>query len=342
MSEQPGILFSALVAIAATLSTLLFLGLVALGAGSLASILVTLLGAFSACVFFLVQLRAVPLTSLALVALTSLSAVGLLRALVRFRRQQKLLRALPLERIEAGELIRLAHAAGAGDLYLARASRSAAFCVGLLHPRLVVTSGLLDRLTPEEQAAVIWHETQHARLREPLRCLVADTLTAAFFWLPALCDLRERYRLARELDADQVAIAHTSRRALAGALHEVIAEPPYFGTVGLADAAAARIDRLFDPTAHLPPLFHRARLIVSAASIGALALLVAVPAQLSLGEHKQLDTMLTSSSLHGLPGMTLGFVVNTALIAGIALTARRVSERRIRSRDPDRDAEVRV
>jgi len=330
MSERPGIVFGSLLAIAATLSTLLLIGLDTLGASGLASILITLLGAFSACVFFLVQLRAVPLESLALVALTSLSAVALLRALLRFRRQQRLLVGIPLERIEVSALVRPAQASGASDLYLAHATRPAAFCVGLLHPRLVVTSGLLNRLTADEQAAVIWHETQHARLREPLRCLIAETITTAFFWLPTLRDLSERYRLTRELDADQVAIAHTSRRALAGALHEVIAEPAYAGTIGLADAASARIDRLFDPSAKLPPLFSRLRLTVSVASIGILALVVALPAQLSFGENAPLNTMLTSTSLHGLPGMTLGFALNAALITGIALAARRFGGRRIR------------
>ena len=106
MSERPGIVFGSLLAIAATLSTLLLIGLDTLGASGLASILITLLGAFSACVFFLVQLRAVPLESLALVALTSLSAVALLRALLRFRRQQRLLVGIPLERIEVSALVR--------------------------------------------------------------------------------------------------------------------------------------------------------------------------------------------------------------------------------------------
>jgi hypothetical protein len=332
MSERPGILFAALLATAATLSALLLTDLVMLGPGSVGSIFITVVGAFSACAFFLVQLRAVPLTSLALVALTTASAAALLRSIGRYRREQGLLRALPLERIDVGHLAQLAHAGGASELYVACANRPAAFCVGLLHPRLVVTSGLLKRLTPDEQAAVIWHEAQHARLREPVRCLVAETVSTAFFWLPALRDVRERYRLARELEADQVAIAHTSRRALAGALHAVIAEPAYAGTIGLADTAAARIDRLFEPAAQLPPIFHRWRLIVTGIAIGGLALLLALPAHLSVGEHARLDTMLTSGPLHGLPGMIAGFAVNTALIIGIALGTRRLTARRRVSR----------
>src|SRR5439155_9434645 len=114
------------------------------------------------------------------------------------------------------------------------------FCFGLLHPRVAVTAGLLAQLTPDEQAAAVWHEIEHARVREPLRCLLARLATSAFFWIPALRDLLERYLLAKEVAADRHAAARTSRRALAGALHEVIGHPTPQGAVGFADAAAAR------------------------------------------------------------------------------------------------------
>ena len=328
MSERPNLLFSGLVGIAGFVSTLLVVGLSALGGGGIASLILTLIGAFSACVFFLAQLRAIPLASLALVAVTLATLVSLLRAIVRYRRQQRLLRALQLEPITKGQLAALAHAAGTDQLYVARARRPAAFCVGILRPRVVVTAGLLERLTPEEQAAVVWHEAQHARLREPLRCLLAELVSSCFFWLPTLKDVCERYRLTRELDADRLAITQTSRRALAGALHEVIAQPGYAGTIGLGDSAAARIDRLFDPAAPLPPIFRRSRLLLSAVALIAVALILALPAQLSLDQQTRLDQMVTSNSLHGLPGMTAGFALNSLLIAALALGARRLAARR--------------
>ena len=331
MSERPGILFTGLLAVAGLVTALLLTGLATLGTSGIASLLLTLIGAFSACVFFLAQLRAVPLASLALVTVTLASVVGLLCAILRYRREQRLVRELPLESVTDGELAALARAAGITRLYLARARRPAAFCVGVFRPRVVVTSGLLELLSPEEQAAAVWHEAQHARLREPLRCLLAELVSSAFFWLPSCRDVWERYRLARELDADREAITRTSRRALAGALHEVIAQPGYAGTIGLGDAAAARIDRIFDPTAGLPPLFRRSRLILSSIALLALTLLLATPGQLALDERVRLDSMLVSSSLHGLPGMAAGFAFNSALIAALALVARDLRARRRRT-----------
>lgn len=327
MSERPGILFASLIATAGFVSVLLLAGLAALGGGGIANLMLTLIGAFSACVFFLTQLRGVPIASLALVAISLVSLSGLLRAIIRFWREQLLLRELQLEPITDGHLAVVAQKVGARRLCLARARRPAAFCVGVLRPRIVVTAGLLESLTPEEQAAVVWHEAQHARLREPLRCLLIELVSSSFFWLPAFKDLRDRYRLTRELDADQQAITHTSRRALAGALHEAIARPRYAGTIGLGDSAAARIDRLFDPAAMLPPIFRSSRLVLSGVALLALTLLLAFPGHLEVDERAGLHSMLLSHPLHGLPGMAAGFGLNTAALIAVAVLGRRFARK---------------
>jgi hypothetical protein len=46
----------------------------------------------------------------------------------------------------------------------------------------------------------------------------------------------------------------------------------------------------------------------------ALALALALPAQLNFGEPTHLHAMLTSLSLHGLPGMAAGLVLNRAML----------------------------
>lgn len=62
----------------------------------------------------------------------------------------------------------------------------------------------------------------------------------------------------------------------------------------------------------------------------AAALLVAVlqlPLTVGVGETGHLHAMLTSTSIHGLPGMAAGLVVNAAAIVGISLFARRFCRR---------------
>lgn len=327
MSERPGILFSLLIGAAALLASLLLAGLAGLGGAGLAVLSATLIGSLSACIFFITELGQVPLSSLVIVAFALLSALGFARATFAYARDQRLLRSLPLEPIEDGPLAELARNAGAGHFYLTPARVPAAFCFGLIQPRVVLTSGLLERLTSDEQTAVVWHEAEHARVREPLRCLLGGFAVSTFFWIPALRDLLDRYLLAKELAADRVAMERTSRRALAGALHEVVGQPSPSGAIGVADVGGARIDRLLDPTAKLPPLFARARVAISVVAIAVLAVALAFPANLSIPERAQTDAMLTKMSIHGLPGMTAGLVLNAAILACAALGMRRFASR---------------
>ena len=323
MSERPNLILATLVTAAGAFACLLSAGLFALGGNGVLGLTALVVGAFSACVYFLAELQRVPLAPLVLVGLALLSTAAFARAALGYWRQQRLLRALPLQRLE-GQLAVIARAASTVELYSIPAQRPAAFCYGLKRPRVVVTEGLLTLLEPAEQAAAVWHEAQHAKVREPLKCLTARLAARSFFWLPILPDLLERYLLVKELDADRIATAKTSRRALAGALCGVLGEPTPAGAVGLGDFAATRVDRLFDPRAPLPPITRPLRLLLSAAGLLTVALVLAFPAHVDLGQSADFRAMLTSTSLHGLPGMAAGFALNAVVLACMTVSARRL------------------
>lgn len=327
MTERPNFVLAILLAAAAVVAALIASGVSALGASGVASLAVTLVGALSACAFFLAELERVPLSSVVLAALVLASAFGFVRAIVGYRRERRLLNALPLTRLVEGPLAATASSVGV-QLYRSPARRPAAFCFGLLPQRIAVTDGFLQRLTPDEQVAAVWHEVEHARVREPLRCLIGRLAVSAFFWVPVLRDLLDRYLLTKELAADRVAVDRTSRRALAGALYEVLGHPSPRGAIGFADAAAARIDRLFDPAATLPPLFRVKSMIVSLGSAIALALVFVFPARVDLGENAKLHSMLTTLSLHGLLGMAAGLALNVLVLGCVALFIRRMNASR--------------
>ncbi|MHB8468433.1 MAG: M56 family metallopeptidase [Gaiellaceae bacterium] len=323
MAERADVLLGLLVAVACLFAGLLTAGLVELGGGGVVRLAAMVIGAFSACVYFLAELHRVPTPALVVVTLAVLSTGAFARAGLHYWCERRVLAALPLLPLE-GELAEVARAAGARALHRTPAVRPAAFCFGIARPRVVVTDGLLARLSPQEQAAAIWHEGRHARLREPLRSLSARLAARTFFWLPILADVFERYLLLKELDADRLAAAKTSRRALAGALYGVLGEPAPAGAIGLGDLPGARVDRLFDPRAQLPPLTTRRRVLASAASAALLVVVLGFPMQLDVGESTHLRSMLTSMSLHGLPGMAVGFLVNGLIFACMALGARRL------------------
>ena len=327
MSERPNVILAGLLAAAAILTGLFTVGLAGLGGSGLLGLTAIVIGSFSACIYFLADLQRVPVTSLLLVALAFLSTLGFARAVCAYWRQRRLLAALPIEPL-GGELAAVARAAGASAIYRTPAQRSAAFCFGLSERHVVVTDGLLERLNPDEQAAAVWHEAHHARVREPLRCLAARLAAHTFFWLPLLADLLRRYLLVKELEADRLAAAKTSRRALAGALCEVVGQPTPAGAVGLVDYAAARVDRLFDPNAPLPRLTRPRRIALSLFAVLLLAVAIAFPAHLDFGESQHLRPMLTTMSLHGLPGMAAGLFVNGLILGCATGTYRHLLRRR--------------
>lgn len=328
MSERPNAIFAGLIASAAALTVAFIGALVSVGLGGVAALTATTVGALTACVFFLAELQRVPVSALVVVVLALASLVGFVRTLWIYRRERRLLAALPLEPHADGPLTRLASEAGV-QLFVTPARTPAAFCFGLLHPRIVLSSGLLERLDADEQAAVVWHEAEHARNREPLKCLLARLAANSFFWIPALRDLLDRFLLVKELAADRRAVARTSTAALAGALYEVVSAPSV-AAVGAGDFAAARVDRLFGEQAALPPLVRLRSIAISALGAAALVLPLTFPAQLNLGEQTHMQSMLTSLSLHGLPGMAAGLLLNVIMLTVAMVSWRRLAARSTR------------
>ncbi len=295
MSEHSATAFFAIVAGALVAAALVVVDVVALG-GGVASHAVTSFAAISACAVSFSDAHLMPLALAIPLGFGLASLAGFGRGLVVFRHERRILRSLPLERVEVGELAQSARSMRI-PLYTTGASRPAAFCFGLLRPRVVVTSGLLERLSVDEQTAAFWHEAQHARAREPLRSLLARLAQSTFFWLPLLRDLFARYMLVRELDADRLATLRTSPSALAGALCEVVMTPAVNGAVGFADLAGARVDRLLDPATPLPSLFRWRNLALSGVALALLAFAFAYPAKVAVASHSHHASMMMEVSV---------------------------------------------
>ena len=129
-----------------------------------------------------------------------------------------------------------------------------AFCYGFRTPRIAVTEGLLTLLDDTELLAVLAHEQEHLRRRDPLRYLIIDSLAAAVAVLPISWALRTRFEAEIELAADRAALAVAPRAALAGALLALLSasSPAVPGLAGLS-ATEARIANLSGQSIR-PPL----------------------------------------------------------------------------------------
>src|SRR5205085_12231525 len=84
--------------------------------------------------------------------------------------------------------------------------RPLAFCTGYLSPRVYVSRGALAQTSAEELRAVLAHEAEHRRRRDPLRQACARVLCEALFFLPVLEALGDRSAALAELLADDAAV----------------------------------------------------------------------------------------------------------------------------------------
>ncbi|HET8952242.1 MAG TPA: M56 family metallopeptidase [Solirubrobacteraceae bacterium] len=148
----------------------------------------------------------------------ALGVLLLAEAFVTWRAIRSLRRQLAVRRrLRTVPVARALTVAGHGVVVLSD-PRPLAFCSGLWRPRVYVTSGALARLGPDELRAVVEHEAHHARRRDPVRMLVAQTLADAFA-IRALRDLPDRQHTTADLAADAAAVAAAgSARPLAAAM----------------------------------------------------------------------------------------------------------------------------
>jgi hypothetical protein len=119
--------------------------------------------------------------------------------------------------------------------------RPEAFCAGFLRPTIYISRGALDALAPDELRAVLAHERDHQRARDPLRIACGRILARAVFFVPVLRPLRDRYADLAEVRADRAALGASAGRPnpLASALLVFDAARPAGGGI-----SAARVDSL--------------------------------------------------------------------------------------------------
>lgn len=104
----------------------------------------------------------------------------------------------------------LAHRALSGlALRVLTSPRPLAFTVGLWHPQIVVSEGIVSSLSQAELRAVLFHERSHALRRDPLRLLVVRFLADALWFLPVARSLARDFVDAVEQGADDLTVAGT-------------------------------------------------------------------------------------------------------------------------------------
>jgi Zn-dependent protease with chaperone function len=110
------------------------------------------------------------------------------------------------------------------------------------HDFILISSGLLELLTPDERDAVVAHEAGHIRALDGRYLTFIRTMARTMRWDPILAYLADRLTEREEFRADLDAVALTRRpKALARALYKVSRlAPPSFGVPGLMGVGGRR------------------------------------------------------------------------------------------------------
>lgn len=150
--------------------------------------------------------------------------------------------------------------AGGKPVFVVIRSFSAiAMSVGIIHRRIVLSTGLLEMLDHDERNAVIQHELCHHHSRDPLKVFVLGLFARIMWYLPMLKVGYKQYKVVREVIADQYAIGKTGatvglESALLKLLHVRTAPMASCSHTSFSDHAInVRIRQLLEPQAVRPP-----------------------------------------------------------------------------------------
>lgn len=150
-----------------------------------------------------------------------------------------------------------------------------AYTFGVWSPRVVLSRGLVEAADDSQLAAVLAHERYHVAHRDPLRIIVARAIAAAMFFVPATSVLVQRYRVARELEADRCAMRRCGRSALAGALFATMRPSDTDGApiagLGGTEILDVRLVQLEQGSAPSPATIPHHMVVLSLVAIVALA-----------------------------------------------------------------------
>jgi hypothetical protein len=114
--------------------------------------------------------------------------------------------------------------------------------VGVLHPRVLISTGALLELDDEELEAALMHERAHIARRHRYALLSAEVCSAVARFVPATRRCADELAFHLERDADQWALARpVNRRALAAALRKASSSHVAGGGIVLA-LGATRVD----------------------------------------------------------------------------------------------------
>jgi Zn-dependent protease with chaperone function len=144
-----------------------------------------------------------------------------------------------------------------------------AITVRFIRPKVLISTGLIDRFNEQELEAILFHEMYHSKFRHPLQMLIITMIAESLAFLPIMKSLVHHYKVWMELLADRFAMRHMgSETQLAHVLLAVLknnqVKSEAYGVHFVNESVNYRLMQLIDPQAKINiPLFKQKTLILS-------------------------------------------------------------------------------
>lgn len=246
-----------------------------------------------------------PLTALVLVFLVGSMAWAVLRLGLSLLAEWRLGRRV--SRYEAGQFPVLDRALGLAPevrparIWIFRAMTREAFTIGMIRPKVCLSTGLLQSMTEAEIEAVLRHEHAHLTALDPLR-LAAVRLLSDFLWfLPITRLLTEAFSGLAELRADERAVAAGSdalelATAIVKTARGAFLGPRLAPALGGLALVEQRVTRLLGRERKIPPRVPWAPSVASGVMVMAFVGLLVGPAFATSGATSR-DPMVGMRSM---------------------------------------------
>lgn len=143
-------------------------------------------------------------------------SIGLCRAALLWFRKQQLIRQILRETYEADDAISELAARLAITVRILPTEYLACMTVGVVRPKVILSSGAVGHLAPSELEAVLLHEQVHVRRKDTLWAGVSKLIADCAF--PRTTKAEDVARRTREISADQEASREIDRFVLASVL----------------------------------------------------------------------------------------------------------------------------
>lgn len=160
-------------------------------------------------------------------------------------------------------------------LIVIKENKHIAFVIGILRPKIYISTKLVSDLSRKELEAVLLHEKHHLKEKHPAKLLLLSALQGSLFFFPIVKDIVAHIKISMEYEADRLVISQQgTKKHLLNTLNKFKVDKT--NRLALSFAALSKAQRMSDK--HPDFSFSMKTLLVSIAMVAIGAVLLEMPA----------------------------------------------------------------